>query len=453
VTEAGWVDLQVTATDDVAVARVEFYIDGDTTPFVIDDAPPFSAAWLMSSANDGDHTFTATAFDAEDLSDSADAAVTVAMSDAGGVEVDSTLNPAGSWTQYNAVAVGPDGSIYVVGRVDEGTSADAWFGKFSPDGQTQLWGGGAGLIYNGIDNSFDNATAVALDGQGNVAVAGTERAGGEDDVFVRRFTESGAELWTGHYEGNSAVSDDLNDMIYLPDGRLMLAGRQRVGATVDDDAAWISVVNDNSGEDWHITDNDGGAADIDAVALTLDDDGNAVLVGTYFHIATNEASAWVVKYTPDGDRLWQRTQSGPGGLDAEALDVAPLPAGGVITTGYVESGTSQVWLREYDGDGIPGTEYNYDPTGLPAGLEAEAFTIAVDPAGYILLGGNACCANDIFLQRLSPTGEELWTTVLEAGQFSTTSSVASGPNGEAVLVGYWAQGGGVNSTYLGIFAP
>jgi hypothetical protein len=49
---------------------------------------------------------------------------------------------------------------------------------------------------NGLAHGFDEASAVAVDGQGNVIVAGFIRNTGSDPVFtVAKFNRAGAPLW------------------------------------------------------------------------------------------------------------------------------------------------------------------------------------------------------------------------------------------------------------------
>jgi hypothetical protein len=71
---SGLVTISATATDNVAVARVEFYVDAAFQGAVTNE--PYSMFWDTTVIVDGAHTITATAFDGAGLTNSASVTIT-----------------------------------------------------------------------------------------------------------------------------------------------------------------------------------------------------------------------------------------------------------------------------------------------------------------------------------------------------------------------------------------
>ncbi len=137
------------------------------------------------------------------------------------------------------IAMDGDGNVVVAGTfrltIDFGggpmmsngnTPGDAFLAKFGPTG-AHLWS----KHFGGI--SFDVARAVAVDGDGNVAVtgyyqgtadfgAGAVTSAGVADAFVAKFSSAGAPLWS-HVYGSDSTDYGLS-MAFDPTGNLVVAG-------------------------------------------------------------------------------------------------------------------------------------------------------------------------------------------------------------------------------------
>ena len=61
---SGTVTLSATASDNVGVTGVQFYVDNGTTPLATDTSSPYSASWNTTTVTNGTHTLTAKARDA-----------------------------------------------------------------------------------------------------------------------------------------------------------------------------------------------------------------------------------------------------------------------------------------------------------------------------------------------------------------------------------------------------
>lgn len=65
-TVSGSINVSASASDNIGVARVEFFVTSGstTTPITTDTSAPFSIPWNTGTVANGDHTLSATAFDA-----------------------------------------------------------------------------------------------------------------------------------------------------------------------------------------------------------------------------------------------------------------------------------------------------------------------------------------------------------------------------------------------------
>lgn len=95
--------------------------------------------------------------------------------------------------QATAVAVDADGNVFVTGSSGGDYATIAYSGTGMP-----LWTN----RYNGPANGHDRASAVAVDGRGNVIVAGSSAdSGGNSDYVTIAYSGAGVPLWTNRYDG------------------------------------------------------------------------------------------------------------------------------------------------------------------------------------------------------------------------------------------------------------
>jgi hypothetical protein len=132
-----------------------------------------------------------------------------------------------------AVAVDGSGNIYVAGFTEGQVAGnsfgarDAFVHKYGPNGGRPLWTGHYGT---GRD---DHVAAVAVDPNGKVVIGGTSRnvsAGNEQDPWMAQFdtTAGSAPQWTW-VSGNGFFNENLSDMAIDPvSGDVYAIGRTQV---------------------------------------------------------------------------------------------------------------------------------------------------------------------------------------------------------------------------------
>ena len=74
---AGTVTLSATASDNVGVADVKFYVDNSTTASATDTTSPYTASWNTTAVTNGTHTVKAVARDAAGNTSTSTRTVTV----------------------------------------------------------------------------------------------------------------------------------------------------------------------------------------------------------------------------------------------------------------------------------------------------------------------------------------------------------------------------------------
>ncbi len=248
----------------------------------------------------------------------------------------------------SAMAVDGQGNVYVTGGMQvkhgEYANSDYVTVKYSPDGR-QLWM----RRYNGPANGNDGGRALALDGQGNVYVTGGSDGG-----------ESGSGCLTIKYD---------------TDGRFL----------------WLHRYSNQSGSGSY------------GIAIAVDTQGNAFVAGGGYT---------VIKYSPDGRPLWVRRYRGA----ATALAVDGL--GNVYVTG---STSESQYTSDY-------TTVKYSPEGRRLWVRKcrwtspdpckQARAIVVDSQGNILITGysfnpNWLSAYYCATVKYSPNGQRLWMRIFE----------------------------------------
>jgi hypothetical protein len=139
-------------------------------------------------------------------------------------------------SQDRGYAVGVDGSgnVYVTGSetVTE-QSSNIWIRKYDSDGNV-VWT----RTYNGAANLEDKGYGIAVDGQGNVYVAGSEYVVGEEDnVWVRKYNSDGNVVWTRTYNGAANGNDGGHGIAVDASGNVYVTGSEYV--TGEEDNIWV----------------------------------------------------------------------------------------------------------------------------------------------------------------------------------------------------------------------
>jgi hypothetical protein len=338
-----------------------------------------------------------------------------------------------------SIAIDSAGNIIVAGLLFGSASfggntliaaggADVFVAKLAPDG-THLWSHRFG------DGSPQFVKSIAVDGAGNVLLAGQFKGtidfgGGpllskDYDVFVAKFDASGTYAWSSRFgdiddQGAADVAVDPSGNVILVgafSGSINLGGSTFTSAGSSD----IFVAKLNAVDGSHVWSKQfGDASNQSASTVAVDSSGSVIFGGTMsgsFSFGdlplTGNNDLYAVKLDASGGHSWSKKFGG----GFSGLDLALDMAGSVVLTGRFKAGS-----LNFGG--------------------ADVVNNGTQP--------------DVFLAKLSPTGEHAWSKNL--GILSPTSSfgqsqVAVDGDGNVLLASLFhgtVDFGGVVLTSVGV---
>lgn len=141
-------------------------------------------------------------------------------------------------------------------------------------------------------------------------------------------------------------ADRFNSVVYTPDSNLIYAG---MTSSVDGSNQWAFLCKTDTllNIEWTKVYGDGGNATFNDVILTED----GILCVGYNFTAANSYNGLAVKFSEDGDVIWERTF---GGTDWDFFNESSVVSDGYVICGETfndTSGSSDGWLVKLDSNG------------------------------------------------------------------------------------------------------
>ena len=345
------------------------------------------------------------------------------------------------------IAVQVDGKIVVAGYMWNGANYDFALARYSTSGSLDTTFGSGGKVTTVIGTGNDQAYAVAVQADGKIVVAGNSDNGSNIDLAVVRYNASGsldATFGTGGKvsTGVGSGNDFGNAMALQSDGKIVVAGQSRIGAT--DDLALVRYNANGSldasfGTAGKVT-TAVGAGNEHGSAVALQSDGKIVLAGWSSNGANDDFA--VVRYNAGGSLdagfgSGGKVSTAVGAGADDAYAVAIQADGKIVLAGVSNNGSNDDFaVVRYSAAGALDTSFDGDGKLTTAVVAAGdgAYALAVQGDGRLLAAGwSHNGANfDYSLVRYAPDGR------LDRGFDSAVNTLDAAPaytkNGAAVVL-------------------
>jgi hypothetical protein len=290
--------------------------------------------------------------------------------------------PAHDYERASAIAVDGSGNVYVTGwSPGSGSGSDYATVKYNSAGQEQ-WV----ARYNGPGNSEDNARGIAIDGFGNTYVTGESVGSGTDrDYATIKYNASGKEEWVARYNGPGNGIDAAYAIAVDGSGNVYVTGAS-VGTTFPD-LDYSTIKYDSTGQEQRVAryNRPGNGAD-GATALAIDGSGNVYVTGQSRDSITNYDYYVTIKYDSAGQEQWVASYSRPQNGNHIPTAITVDGSGNVyVTGGSLGSGYANDYATiKYNASGTEEWVARYDG---PGGGEDQASGISVDGSGNVYVTG------------------------------------------------------------------
>jgi hypothetical protein len=231
----------------------------------------------------------------------------------------------------SGLAVDNNGNVFVTGTsTGLGTAYDYATVAYSGTG-LPLWTN----RYNGPSGNWESARAIAVDRDGNVLVTGYA-TGTSDDYVTIKYSGAGVALWTNRYDGPANSYDDATALAIDGNGTVFVTGSSSRASS-----DYVTIAYSSAGIPLWTNRYNGPANGGDkAVAVAVDDAGNVVVTG----VSTGTGSFYdyaTIAYSGTGVPLWTNRYSGPTRMDDAPQTKSCLaigPDGSVYVTGASDGG-------------------------------------------------------------------------------------------------------------------
>ena len=289
-----------------------------------------------------------------------------------------------------------DGSVFVTGHTSNFLQRRWATVKYDSEGQ-EVW---SRISPAGTGES----DAVAVDAAGNAYVTGWVLLNDDLTATTVKFSPEGTILWQRNYSsagGNNqglAIRLDNEEDIYIAGSSFNTNNNFDVMLLkYDSDGALL----------WSRTVGKPGIGDVGR-EMTIDPFGNAIVCGI-----TGD-DAYLVKFSPDGDLLWEVERKGYSTND-HWDNVESDADGNLYASGEINppSEEAHIWTTKYDPDGNVLWEQAYDGTGSIPNFSADL--AVTSDGGAVVVGQSWDDVIHIFTRRYAPDGTILWTRLENAG--------------------------------------
>jgi hypothetical protein len=306
-----------------------------------------------------------------------------------------------------AMAVDGSGNIYVAGETSDSTLSFNYLTvKYYPSGDT-AWV----RTYNGPGDGWDVVSGIAVDGFSNVYVTGNSTdSTTEYDYATVKYYPNGDTAWVRRYDGPANRSDAAYAVTADDSGCVYVTGQVQDTITLSGyNSDYATIKYHPEGDTAWVRKYDGpGFSKDQARAIAVDGPGNVYVTGASQSREAFEDYA-TIKYHSNGDTAWVRRYDGPGHLRDEAVSIDVDGSGNVCVTGWSWNGTDYDYATiKYYPNGDTAWIRRYDG---PEHLLDSAVAVAADEWGDVYVTGSSWISQtdcDYLTIKYYPNGDTAW---------------------------------------------
>jgi len=335
--------------------------------------------------------------------------------------------PDNSWDWAYAIAIDGSGNVSVTGWSNgSATGQDYATIKYYPNGDT-AWV----RRYNGPENGPDEALAIAIDNSNHVFVTGYSGSYPDWDYVTIKYYSNGDTAWLRKYSGPANEGDFASAIAVDGSGNVYVTG-ESMGSSTDDDYATVKYYP--NGDTAWVRRYNGPVNSIDiANAIAVDGLGNVYVTGQSMSTGADYDYA-TVKYDPNGNEVWVKRHNGPGNSSDIPEAIAVDGSDNVYVTGYSwgsGSGPDYATIKYYT-NGDTAWVRRYDGSANNADY---ASAIALDSSNHVYVTGysygsgtNYDYATIKYIQYITDT-----LTIIA---FSPVDLIVTDPEGDSIGLGF-----------------
>lgn len=204
-----------------------------------------------------------------------------------------------------------DDVIVTGSSIDQGKQEDFYTIKYNHMNGSKMWE----QRYNSPGNYSDKPYDMCVDAAGNVAVTGVSRLGSNTCFYTAKYKAlDGSVMWSKTYDGPGGNDDSGRGVAMDGDGNVLVTGTE---IRADGTYAFhtIKYSTDLGLPQWQRTYISPTDNYHDVAGIAVDGDGNAFVAGTST-LDNFKTTFYTVKYAADsGATVWEARTDAPGGAD------------------------------------------------------------------------------------------------------------------------------------------
>jgi len=251
--------------------------------------------------------------------------------------------------------------------------------------------------------SSDQARSTAVDSQDNIVAVGRTNVNGDYDALAVKFLPDGTHLWNKTF--NYSSFDEADGVAIDNDDNIIMCGSSSGNG-------FLTKLNSSGDVLWNVTVS-GGAYGGEIYGLTIDANGDLVIVGGKDLTGAGKHDFWVLKYNAtNGNKIWEKTFTHGVNILELAYGVVTNNNRDIYLTGWIGLGTEGLPVLKLNSAGTLLWKKTFKKT-----TEDIGYGITLDSLERPVVTGKTGFSNpDVWTFKLDASGNSLWNATIGGSQ-------------------------------------